>query len=320
MADKKNLVSLVIPAHNEASNIGWFFDELHKFVSNNCPDYKFEVIFVDDGSRDQSLQHMKKIAAAHDSVRYISFSRNFGKEAATSAGLQAAQGDAAIMIDADGQHPVEFISKFISEWQEGADVVIGVRSSNQKEGLIKKYGSKLFYWTLSKLNENDVTPAATDFRLVDRRVLNEFNRLTEHNRITRGLLDWLGFKQTFIEFDAAPRRHGKATYNHAKLLKLALNSFVSHSTKPLKMIGVLGVLVTFLAALLGIFILVEEWVVGDPLNLNFTGTALLAVFLSFLTGVTLSSLGLLALYIETIHSETQNRPLYVVSESNIENI
>jgi len=316
MAHKSRLISLVIPVHNEAASLEWFFNELSQSLRQNSPAHSFEFIFVDDGSTDKSFAIIRQISQKHSDVHYLSFSRNFGKEAATSAGLQSARGDAAIMIDADGQHPSETINQFIDEWEKGAEVVVGVRSSNQKEGLVKKYGSKLFYWVLSKLNENDITPSATDFRLVDRRVLDEFNRLTEHNRITRGLLDWLGFRRSYIEFDAPARKYGKATYSHSKLLRLALNSFVSHSTKPLKMIGALGVIVTFLSAVTGLFILVEEWLLNDPMSLNFTGTAFLAVFLSFLTGITLVSIGLLALYTETIHSETQNRPLYIIAEKS----
>lgn len=319
MSKPEQLISIIVPAHNEAHNLGWFGQELLENIVRLCPAFNFEYIFIDDGSSDDTLAVIKRFAKQYENVRYISFSRNFGKEAATSAGLRIARGDAAIMIDADGQHPYEMLPKFIDKWQAGADVVIGVRSSNQKEGWIKKYGSKLFYWLLSKLSEAEAIPAATDFRLIDRRVLDEFNRLTEHNRITRGLLDWLGFNKDFLEFDAPARKFGKATYSHAKLLRLALNSFVAHSTKPLKLIGVLGLLVTFLSAAVGIFVLIEEWLLNDPMHLSITGTALLAVFLSFLTGLTLSSLGLLALYVETIHSETQNRPLYIINETNLKN-
>lgn len=311
------LVSVVVPAHNETGNIDWLYSELSLYLKKNCSDFEFEFLLIDDGSTDDTLAKIRHIAEDKDNVRYISFSRNFGKESATSAGLQAARGAAAIMIDADGQHPFELIPRFLEEWRSGADVVIGVRSSNQKEGFVKRYGSRLYYWLLGFLNEDAVTQAATDFRLVDRRVLDEFNRLTEHNRMTRGLLDWLGFRRVFVEFNANPRREGQATYSRAKLLRLALNGFVSHSTKPLKMIGVLGILVTFASAIVAIFILVEEWLLNDPMSLAISGTAILAIFLAFLTGLTLSSLGLLALYIETIHSETQNRPLFVVAETNI---
>jgi polyisoprenyl-phosphate glycosyltransferase len=317
MARKDKLISLVIPVHNEAESLEWFFDDLNQSVKRSSSDYSFEYIFVDDGSTDESLNKIKRIVQKNDDAHFLSFSRNFGKEAATSAGLQAAHGDAVIMIDADGQHPSEIIVQLLERWEEGAEVVIGIRSSNQSEGFVKKYGSKLFYWILSRLNEKGVTPSATDFRLVDRRVVSQFNRLTEHNRITRGLLDWLGFRRSYVEFDAPARKYGRATYSHSKLLRLALNSFVSHSTKPLKMIGALGLLVTLLSAITGLFILVEEWLLSDPMNLNITGTALLAVFLSFLTGIILVSIGLLALYIETIHSETQNRPLFIVADTDL---
>jgi polyisoprenyl-phosphate glycosyltransferase len=317
MARKDKLISLVIPVHNEAESLEWFFDDLNQSVKRSSSDYSFEYIFVDDGSTDESLNKIKRIVQKNDNTHFLSFSRNFGKEAATSAGLQAAHGDAVIMIDADGQHPSEIIVQLLERWEEGAEVVIGIRSSNQSEGFVKKYGSKLFYWILSRLNEKGVTPSATDFRLVDRRVVSQFNRLTEHNRITRGLLDWLGFRRSYVEFDAPARKYGRATYSHSKLLRLALNSFVSHSTKPLKMIGALGLLVTLLSAITGLFILVEEWLLSDPMNLNITGTALLAVFLSFLTGIILVSIGLLALYIETIHSETQNRPLFIVADTDL---
>lgn len=316
MSDKKKSISIVIPVHDEEDSLAWFFNELTHFTAGTLENYSFEYIFIDDGSQDSSLLKIKDFMTKNSAVRYISLSKNFGKEAATSAGLQAARGDAAIMIDADGQHPPSIIQAFVSKWEKGASVVVGVRSSNQKEGIVKKYGSKIFYRILKFLNETDITPAATDFRLVDRRVLDEFNKLTEHNRITRGLIDWLGFKHDYIEFSASARRYGKAKYGHAKLLRLALNSFISHSTKPLKIIGTLGVGVTFFSALFGLFILIEQWILNDPLELAFTGTALLAVFLSLLTGITLTCQGLLALYIETIHSETQNRPLYIIAEKS----
>lgn len=317
MSKKQPLVNIIIPIHNEKPNLDWFLDELKDHLAKESSGCEFEYILIDDGSTDGSLNRIRQFTRANQNAYYMSFSKNFGKEAATSAGLQAARGDAAIMIDSDGQHPYRLIAKFIKEWQAGADVVVGVRSSNQKEGAIKKYGSKLFYRILNFLNDSEITPATTDFRLVDRKVLDEFNKLTERNRITRGLIDWLGFTQKFISFEAVARKHGKATYSNAKLLKLAINSFISHSTKPLKIIGALGLLVTVLSALTGIFILVEQLILGDPLGLSFTGTAMLAIFLSFLTGITLSCQGLLALYIETIHTEAQNRPLYVVSESNL---
>lgn len=314
MEKSKNLISLIVPVHNEQGNLEWFHDQLTNAI--NVLDHDFEIIYVNDGSRDDSLRLIKSIADQYKNVHYISFSRNFGKEAATSAGLRRAEGQAAIMIDADGQHPPELIHSFIQQWQEGSQVVIGVRSSNTREGLVKRYGSKVFYRLLNAISDGETIPRSTDFRLIDRRVIDEFNSLTEHNRITRGLIDWLGFNRSTVEFKAAARHHGPATYGFRKLVRLALHAFVSQTTKPLQFTGFLGGIVVILSALVGVFLIIEKYALGDPLGLAVTGTALLALFVSFLVGLVLISNWLLALYVESIHSETQNRPLFVVAEED----
>lgn len=312
MSQKKPLISIVVPVYNEESNIAWFFDKLRS-INNDSVD--FEYIFVNDGSTDNSLDVVKKLASEND-VHYVSFSRNFGKEAATSAGLEASKGDAAIMIDADGQHPVELINVFVDKWQSGFEVVVGIRKANSKEGLVKRFGSKLFYALLGPVTGAKTVSGSTDLRLIDRKVIDEFKRLTEHNRMTRGLIDWLGFKRTYIEFVATARHSGTAAYSYRKLLRLALHGFVSQTTKPLQLAGLLGFLVTVLSSLLGLFLVLDSYVLGDPLDLNVTGTALLALFISFLVGLVLICQWLLALYIESIHNETQNRPLYIISEKS----
>jgi glycosyltransferase involved in cell wall biosynthesis len=314
MRPKSPLVSLVVPVHNELGNLAWHHEKIVDFLRTEK--IKHEIIYVDDGSNDGSLEAIKKLADQDPDIRYISLSRNFGKEAATSAGIRQSKGDAVIMIDADGQHPVELVGAFLKDWQNGYDVVVGLRKQNKKEGLVKRYGSKLHYWILSSLTNGDTIPGSTDFRLIDRKVANEFNRLTEHNRITRGLIDWLGFKKSYVAFTSPARHSGKATYNFKKLVRLALHSFISQSTKPLQLTGVLGAIVTVAAAVTGIFLLIENYVLGDPLNLAITGTAMLALFLSFLVGLVLICQWLLALYVESIHNETQNRPLYVISEKS----
>lgn len=311
----KKLVSVIIPVYNENSNINWFYERLQEQLLN-LSEYDFETIFVDDGSTDGSIDIIKKLSSGHNNVRYISFSRNFGKEAATSAGLEVARGDATIMIDVDGQHPEELIKIFIDKWRKGYEVIIGVRKTNSKEGMVKRYGSKLFYVLLGSITGSKATAGSTDFRLVDRKVVDEFKKLTEHNRMTRGLIDWLGFKRAYIHFTAPPRHSGTATYSYNKLVKLALHGFVSQTTKPLQVTGLLGFFVTIISSLLGIFLLVEQYVLGDPLGFNITGTAILALFLSFLVGLVLICQWLLALYVESIHNETQNRPIYIVSEKS----
>lgn len=310
---KKPLISIVIPAYNEAMNITSTYKSLvaHLPAKHN---FAYEIIIINDGSQDETYEVCRKLNAKEITTRYIEFSRNFGKESATSAGLKLSDGDAVIMIDADGQYPVELIKDFIYKWKEGYQVVVGVRRANSGEGFVKRYGSKAFYKILNILTDGNTIPNSTDYRLIDRQVIDEFNRLTERGRITRGLIDWLGFKRGYIEFTARERVNGKATYNFQKLTKLAMHAFVSQSTKPLQAVGFLGIIVMFASFFCGLALFIEKYLLNDPLNLAVTGTAILAVFLSFLIGIVLVCQGMLALYIESIHNETQNRPLYIISK------
>lgn len=310
---KKHLISIVIPVYNEADNITSTYNSLLENLPGNA-NYSYEVIIVNDGSTDKTADVAMKLHSKKTITRYFEFSRNFGKEAATSAGIRNADGDAIIMIDADGQHPVELLGKFIDAWQDGYHVVVGVRKANKGEGFVKRYGSKVFYKILNMLTDGNTVASSTDYRLIDRRVADEFNKLTEHGRITRGLIDWLGFKRTYIEFHAKERVNGKASYSIKKLSKLAIHAFVSQSTKPLQAVGVLGLIVMILSIICGLALFIEKFVFSDSLRLGISGTAILAVFLSFLVGVVLACQGLLALYIESIHNETQDRPLYIIAE------
>jgi polyisoprenyl-phosphate glycosyltransferase len=300
---------VIVPVFNEAEGLISFNRALLNSLDGKG--WRYEVIYVDDGSTDGSAEVIKEIAQDHAAVQPIYLSRNFGKEQATTAGLHAAKGDAAIMLDADGQHPIELIPEFVKRWQHGAQVVIGVRVANQKEGFVKRAGSKSFYRTLRLLGAPGIVPGSTDFRLVDKQVLVAFRQLTEHNRITRALIDWVGFDREYISFVANPREHGKATYSNKKLLKLAINSFVSLSFAPLYLSGYLGVVITLLSFMAGIFAILEKYAFGDPFGLNITGTAILGLMILFLVGILLIGQGLLAVYVARIYTETQNRPLYV---------
>lgn len=313
MSSNRPTYSLIIPVHNESENIRWHHENISAFLAGK--NLHYEILYINDGSSDDSLELIKDIAKGDSSVGYISFSRNFGKEAATSAGLRKAKGDAAIIIDADGQHPIELIDDFIKEWTAGYQVVIGLRQSNKGEGIVKAAGSRLFYKILRALGSNSSTQTGlTDFRLLDRKVIDEYNKLSEHNRITRNLIDWLGFKRKLIAFNANERHAGTASYSYGKLLKLAVDGIIKHSTRPLKLIGALGFFISFISAILGIFLLFEMYVFNDPMSLGVSGTALLALFLSFMVGVVLFCQGLLGLYVENIYYDTRNRPLYIVDE------
>ena len=227
------MFSIVVPVHNESEGIKNFLDKELFPELEKIKKYRHEVIFVDDGSTDNSLEIIQSYAKKQKNIRVIALSRNFGKEPALSAGLAEASGDAVITIDADGQQPPRLIPDFIKKWEDGADIVTGVRDHYTKHGLIQKIGSKLFYWLLRRMGNKYTVPGSTDFRLMDRAVVDEFNRLSEHNRITRGLIDWLGFKQEYIKYTYGARLAGKPSYGMKKLFKLAIDSFVSMSTTPL---------------------------------------------------------------------------------------
>lgn len=309
---KKPLISIVIPCYNEGDNIRPLFNRLSKVTAQDTQ-HEYEVLYVNDGSKDDTYENIKKLASGHMIVRVVGLSRNFGKEIATTAGIQYAQGDALIMLDADGQHPPELIPELIAKWNAGAKVVIGVRTRNVREGIVKRYGSKLFYALLNRLSGQHVIPGTTDFRLIDKVVQREFIRMTERSRMTRGLIDWLGFTQDYLYFEADARLTGAATYNFEKLVQLALNSFVSLSLKPLYFSLYAGVVVLPLSLAVGIFS-VAEMSMGDPLHLRITGSGYLGLLIVFLVGLLLISQGITALYLSHIHIESQNRPLFVVDE------
>lgn len=310
--NNSSFVSIVIPVYNEEANLLWHHKKITKHLKSLHLNY--EIIYVNDGSSDKSLGILKQIRTKDSHSRYISFSRNFGKEPATSAGLHVARGEAVVMIDADGQHPIEIIGDFIKKWHEGNKVVVGVRTSNTNEGFIKRYGSKLFNKTINSITGRKTPPGSTDYRLLDRQVVDEFCKLNEHNRITRGLIDWLGFQREYVFFAASERHAGVASYSIRKLVQLAVHALVSQTTKPLQITGYLGAFVMFVSVVVGLFIVVESIILRDPLHLGVTGTGLLVLFISFLVGVVLTCQWLLALYIENIHNETQGRPLYIISE------
>jgi dolichol-phosphate mannosyltransferase len=312
-------LSVVIPAYNESASVRTLHEKLL------VPELKKlkvepEIIYVDDGSTDTTLSILTDIAEHDDTIRVVALSRNFGKEIATTAGIAASTGDATIMLDADGQHPPALIGQFVEEWQKGAQVVIGVRGDAPDYSLPKRLGSGLYNRVFNSVLDTKAAPNATDFRLIDREVREAFLRLPERNRLTRGLIDWLGFKRTYIPFDAAIRIAGPPTYSFRKLVKLASYSIISLSLKPLFWLIWTGFGVTIISFLLGLFIIIEQLILGDPWSLDFTGSAMLGVFISFLVGIVLMSEGVIALYIANIHEQTRARPLYIVDKKHSVNL
>lgn len=310
--------SFVVPVYNESAGLADFHDSLTASIKHSVKQ-AYEIIYIDDGSTDGTGQLIAGWSKDDPKIRLVRLSRNFGKEIATTAGLHEANGQAIITLDADGQHPVNLIPEFIKRWEAGQKVVVGVRTANQKEGFRKRYGSKWFYGLFNRLSGMKLTPGATDFRLIDRSVQQEFKRMTERNRITRGLIDWLGYERDYIEFEASPRIAGEAGYSFRKLSKLALDSVISHSISPLYISAYIGAVILPLSTLLGLFMILNV-LIGDPWHIDATGSAYLMVLVIFLVGVLLVSQGIIGLYLSHIHAETQNRPLYIVDKENSINL
>jgi glycosyltransferase involved in cell wall biosynthesis len=303
------VLSVVVPLYNEEASIDVFHKSLIKILDKTADSY--EVIYCDDGSSDRTSSLVKAYCATNPNLKLIKLSRNFGKESALSAGISTASGQAVIMIDGDGQHPVELIPKFVESWRDGNKVVIGIRA-HSAGAQAKNFGSWVFYKLFNHLTGQKLIPGSTDFRLIDKSVQQAFLELPETDRITRGLIDWLGFKRQFIEFRPKPRKNGEASYSRRQLMKLAMNSFVSLSPRPLYMFSYLGMFITTAALILGIAVTIEQLILSDPLNWNFTGTAMLGILILFLVGIVLLSQGVLALYISHTHSQSLRRPLYII--------
>ncbi|HAT74782.1 MAG TPA: glycosyltransferase, partial [Candidatus Moranbacteria bacterium] len=298
----QKLISIIVPVYNEEKNIPFFYEKIQLVLNgSSC---LWELIFINDGSCDKSLVELEKISKEDGRVRVIDFSRNFGKEVAMTAGINQCAGNACVILDADLQHPIEKIPEFIEKWEAGAEVVIGVREKNKGEGLVKKIGSYFFYKMINRISDMEIITRATDFRLLDRAVIDEFNKLTEKNRMTRALIDWLGFRREYIYFEANERIYGKPSYNFFKLMRLAFNSMISFSFFPLRLAGYLGIIITIFSFLLGMFMFITNYVTR---SLNFSGSAILAVIILFLIGIVLICLGFIALYIANIHTEVSGR-------------
>ncbi len=306
----KMKVSVVVPMFNEATGIVGFLDGQLMPVLNKLS-YDVEVILVDDGSVDKTVEKVVKKYGSNEKIKVVALTRNFGKEIALTAGLTYATGDAVIMIDADGQHPVEIIPQMIKKWEEGAYIVTAVRGENTTR---HKMGSRIYYRVMRICGNKDIVVGAMDYRLLDRSVVDEFNKMPEHNRLARGLVDWLGYPQEYVKVHTKNRVDGKPTYSHKKLVTLTIDGLASSSRTPLVLFGYIGVAITVVSLILGVFILIQQYILGDPLKLDWSGAVAMSVFVSFLVGLVLVSQAITALYISQIHTEAKGRPLYVVDK------
>lgn len=303
-------ISVVVPIYREEKTIPALYKRLEQ-VTAPLRDIRWEYVFVNDGSPDNSILVLKQLAQTDSKVKVIDFSRNFGKEVALTAGIHAIYADAAICMDADLQHPPELIPELIAEWRKGAEVVATIRKSIEKQPLLRRIGSHGYYWLMNKMSSVEMVSQTTDFRLLDKKVIEEFRRVTERERMFRGIIDWMGFKKVFVEFHAGEREEGVAGYSYAKLWHLAINSITSFSLWPLRLTGYLGIFITSASGLL------LAWMLGNYVLGNkaaYTPLAIVVVANTFLIGIVLMAIGLVALYVGTIHTEVVNRPLYIVRE------
>lgn len=306
---KSPLLSVVIPCYNEEEVIGETMKRLMTFCSE-LVNYDVELIFVDDGSRDQTRKLLKNYAAEDARIRMICLARNFGHQIAVTAGIDAASGDAVVLIDADLQDPPEVIHEMLVKWCEGYDVVYGTRTERVGESMFKIATARCFYRLLNWLSDVPIPLDTGDFRLMSRHVVNTLRAMPEHDRFVRGMVSWVGFKQIALPYKRAERFAGESKYPLRKMLRFATDGILSFSTKPLQMSVTLGMFCA-LFALVGIFyaltlrIFTDVWVEG--------WTALMIAVL-FLGGVQLICVGILGEYIGRIYNEVKNRPLYVVQE------
>lgn len=303
-------ISIVVPMYNEQEVAKECYKRINSVLSD-LDKYSSEIIVVDDGSKDKTLEIMEEIAQNDKKVKVIAFSRNFGHQAAVTAGLKETTGDAVIIIDADMQDPPELIKDMINLWEEGNDVVYAVRGKRKGESVFKVLTAKMFYKILYSLSDVEIPRDTGDFRLADRKVIDVINALPEHNKYLRGLFSWVGFKQKSLKYTREERFAGKTKYPLKKMMKLAYDGIIGFSNKPLKIIGGIGVFSILISVILLIYSIcsyIFKW------NNLVPGWASIMVSISFFAGIQLVAIWTISEYISRIYDETRNRPEYIIKK------
>lgn len=306
-SDMNKLVSLVVPFYNEEAGVVDFFQRLQT-VFAGLPKYRFEVIAINDGSRDQTLQMLLNSQKTNSNIYVVDLSRNFGKEAALTAGLDRAVGDATIAIDADLQHPPELINTLLEKWEHGFEVVLAKRNSRVTDSPLQKRSANLFYKLHNWISDIEIPEDVGDFRLMDKVVVESLRQLRENRRFMKGLFAWVGYRTTTVPYDVAPRISGHSSFNFWKLWNFALEGITSFSSVPLRVWTYLGFLVSVLSLLYALFIVIHTLFSG----VDTPGYASIMVAILFFGGVQLIGIGVLGEYIGRIYSEVKRRPVYVV--------
>lgn len=306
---KNAFISIVVPAFNEETNVKVLAEKVGEVLGNR---YKYELIFIDDGSSDNTLAVLKQLHAKHEHIHYLSFSRNFGHQSALKAGLDAATGDCVISMDADLQHPPILLPTLIQKWEEGYDIVYTQREESEDLSFFKRKTSAWFYQTLNKLSDIELEAGTADFRLMDRRVVNVVKNTGESNLFLRGFIAWIGFKQYKIPYQPDARFSGASKYTFKKMFALAINGITSFSIKPLQIATYLGATISMLAFLYGLYAIYAH-VFTDKAQ---TGWTSILTSVLFIGGLQLLVLGIIGEYLGKVLMQTKSRPDYLVRESS----
>ena len=304
------MYSVIIPVYNEEANVHMLYNRLVEVVGRMSP--HFELLFVNDGSRDRTFPLVKELAVSDTRVKYINLSRNFGHQIAVSAGLDACVGQRVVIIDADLQDPPELIIEMDQKMNEGFEVVYARRRKRQGESAAKLFTAKLFYRLLANIASIDIPLDTGDFRIMDRQVVDVLRQMPEQNKFLRGQISWIGFRQTYVEYDRAERHGGETGYTYAKMFRFAIDGITSFSDAPLRLASWFGFLVSGVAFLALFYALWGKFVMHQSVP----GWASIIVSVLFLGGIQLISLGFIGEYLSRISSNVKNRPLYIVGETN----
>ena len=304
-------ITIIIPCYNEAQSLPLLHTELCK-LSEAESGYNWEYLFINDGSRDTTIDELKKLHTLDKRCNFVDLSRNYGKEVALLAGFDYATGDCAVIMDADLQHPPHVVREMLRKWEEGYDDVYARRRSRGKESWLRKQLSLAYYRLLSKSTRIDVLPNVGDFRLLDRRCIDALRQLREQCRYTKGMYCYIGFKKTFVEFETQDRVAGQSSMSYGVLVKLAIEGLTAYTTSPLRWATGIGIIVSLISFLYALWVIVKTIVWGDPV----AGFPTLMIAILFLGGVQLLSLGIIGEYLGRVFNETKNRPVYFVQSFN----
>lgn len=312
MDKEKITISIVIPCYNEEGNIEILYNQINNFL----PDTTIEYIFVDDNSNDNTLTIIEHLSKINTNVKYLSFSRNFGHQSALRAGLEYSTGDCVISMDADLQHPPELLQTLINKWKEGYDIVYTIRKDIENVSIFKKATSAFFYRLINSLSDIEINQGSADFRLLDKRIVRVLtNDITEYHLFYRGLISWIGYNQIGIEYVPNKRFSGKSKYSFMKMVNFAIDGITSFSIKPLKLAILLGLLLSVLSGIYGIYVLGMSIFTDETVK----GWSSVLLSILFIGGVNMVLLGIIGEYMGKLYIQSKNRPYFLIKKTNIKN-